>query len=63
MWGGGESNPSLPFGPSLPFCSHTGCGVEENRKLKPLVLKVLLGTYATLSKNSGMSIVQVIEIP
>lgn len=56
-----KSSP-IQFHPSLPFefWSHTSCVLEKNKQVKPLILKILPETYATLSKTSGMHIVQVI---
>ena len=52
VWGGGRWSP-LPFGPFLPLISgvNTGCVLEENKRIKPLILKLSLGTYAILSRN------------
>ena len=52
VWGGGRWSP-LPFGPFLPLSSgvNTGCILEENKRIKPLILKLSLGTYAILSRN------------
>lgn len=60
-----EWNPPLQFSPSLPFelWSHTDCVLEENKKLNPLILKILLGTYATLPRNSGMILSKWFKFP
>lgn len=57
---GGGSPPPPPqfsFSSSFEFWSHTGVSLKENKELNPLILKILLGTYVALSRNSKMSIV------